>query len=103
ENWRPTRDLLWAQAFSALDIYNDGTSHAVIVVDRGINDSFGTFFTQILVLKPGSKPDDVPHDSLYGVGKTFDHIDPNIEQWVDFGGGGSSLAPPSYGYVIAEI
>lgn len=103
ENWRPPRDLLWAQAFLALDIYNDGTSHAVIVVDRGINVSFGTFFSEILVLKPGSKPDDVPHDSLYEVGRRFDHIDPNIEQYIEFSGGGSSLTPPGNGYAIAEI
>jgi len=102
ENWRPPDDEIWIQRFPALTIYNDGMPRAVLIIDRGISSSFGSFFTQIVILKHGISPDEIPRPNLFEIGRRPIN-NSGIEQWIDFGGGGSSLFPADVSYPIREI
>jgi hypothetical protein len=99
DDWRPPSDsLFWPQILPALDIYNDGGSHAVIVLDSTINERFGTLFTEVLILKAGVEPKQVP----LALNRNY-RSNSRIEQSIDFSHGGSSLSTHGPVYEVTEI
>lgn len=102
-DWRPQSNYLWTQSYPSVDVYNDGSARAVILADSSLrNDSFGTFSTTIIILKQGKRLTDLPGEALFQLNGRHEPA-PAIEQWIDLGVGGSSLAPQRAPYVIIEI
>ncbi|HXJ01559.1 MAG TPA: hypothetical protein VNH44_10065 [Micropepsaceae bacterium] len=99
-DWKPygSDGLSWVQVLPNLDIYNDGSLHSVVLLDSG-DLKFIAFRTQILVLRPGVDPAEIPQ-----ITNLLDfRDDPRLEQWIDFASGGSSLSQRRTVYRIPEV
>ncbi len=82
-DWGSSGETAWIQKLPPIDIYNDGTSRTVILLDRSANGNFAGFATEFLILKPSAA---LTNEAEF-LGKDF-RGDPRLEQWIDFSKGG---------------